>query len=58
MELFDPWARTYIHNRNLEELGIIYLEQINALMMTGEITKTGTLAATFHKPVGGADKYV
>ena len=43
MDLCAPWARTYIHNRKLEELGMIYLEPMNALTMTGEITKPAPL---------------
>ena len=34
------------------------LKQINSLIVTGEITKTGTLATTFHKPAGEANPYV
>ena len=34
------------------------LNPINVLMATGEITKTGTLATTLHKPLGGANMYV
>ena len=58
MDLCDPYVRTYIHKLKLEELGIISLDQINTLMMTGAITKTGTLDTTFHKPAGEANKYV
>ena len=37
---------------------MIELNPINVLMMTGEITKTSTLAKPFHKPVGEANPYV
>ena len=34
------------------------LNSLNLLMATGAITKTGTLATTFHKPEGEANPYV
>ena len=37
---------------------ITALNPINVLIVTGEITKTGILTTTFHKPVGGANPYV
>ena len=40
------------NNNELEELGIIDLKKKNVLMMTGEISKTFTLAITSHKTVG------
>ena len=58
MVLCAPWANTYLNNCKLEELGIISLRPINVLMMTDEITKTGTLATTFHKPAGEVNPYV
>ena len=58
MGLCDPWYDTYLHKYKLAELGKVYLKSINVLMATGEITKTGTLATTFRKPVGGENPYV
>ena len=34
------------------------MELINVLMVKSEITKTGTLATNFHKPVGEENLYV
>ena len=58
MGLCAPWTDTYLHNWNFEELGMISLKPINVMMITGEITKTGTLAMTFQKNVGGSNPYV
>ena len=58
MFLCPPCDHIYLPNYKLEELGIIALDPINVLMKTGKITKTGTLATTFHKPVGEANLYV
>ena len=37
---------------------MIDLNAVNIFMTTGEITKTGTVATTFHKPVRVANLYV
>ena len=34
------------------------MKPINVLMATGAIAKTGTLATTFHNPVGESNPYV
>ena len=34
------------------------MNPINVMIATGEITKTSTLATTFHKPAGEANPYV
>ena len=58
MGICAHWADIYLHNYKLEELGMLSLKTINILMTTGKITKTGNLAATFHKPVGEANTYI
>ena len=48
------------HTRTGHSTGIrigTALNPINVFIVTGAITKTGTLATTLHKPVGEANKY-
>ena len=56
--LCNPWSDNYIHNRKLEEIGMIALKPINVLITKGEISKTGTLAMNLQKPAGEANEYV
>ena len=37
---------------------MIDLNQINLLITTGEITKTGTLATAFHNPARESNSYI
>ena len=55
---FTQWALFPLGKSQQEELDIIDLKTVNIFMTTSETTKTGTLATTFHKPVGEANLYV
>ena len=51
-------AKASVYKNELGKLGMIDLNTIGILMMTSEITKTGTLITTFHKPVEVSNMYV
>ena len=61
MGLVDPWLTFSQHLPTQLKTWITrgtYLETINVLMVTREITKTSTLSTNFHNPVGEANPYV